>query len=126
MALARDLKAVGRRAASPIEVAERWTKQHPDLALDWLGRQVQACIYRLNGAAPESVTGIVDESVLQRMDSRNLFCYLDVINRLRGQASGSYNLQLTLEGLLIDWTEGLVHCRAQDGDSGLWPLAGAR
>jgi DNA polymerase III subunit delta' len=126
MALARDLKALGRRAASPIEVAERWTKQYPELALDWLGRQVQACIFRLNGGAPESVASIVDESVLQRMDSRNLFCYLDVINRLRGQASGSYNLQLTLEGLLIDWTEGLVHCRAQEGDSGLWPLAGAR
>ena len=41
------------------------------------------------------------------MDTRNLFCYLDIINRLRGQPGGSYNVQLTLEGLLIDWVDGL-------------------
>jgi hypothetical protein len=40
------------------------------------------------------------------MDSRNLFCYLDQINLLRAQAGGSYNVQLALEGLLIDWATG--------------------
>ena len=42
------------------------------------------------------------------MDSRNLFCYLDIINRLRGQPKGSYNVQLTFESLLIDWADGLA------------------
>jgi hypothetical protein len=42
------------------------------------------------------------------MDRRNLFCYLDRINRLRGQPKGSYNVQLTLETLLIDWADGLA------------------
>ena len=50
----------------------------------------------------------IDESVLKRMDTRNLFCYLDIINRLRGQPKGSFNVQLTLETLLIDWAEGLA------------------
>ena len=48
--------------------------------------------------------------MLQRMDRRNLFCYLDIINKLRGQAAGSFNVQLTLEGLLIDWSTGLRDC----------------
>ncbi|MEQ8206392.1 MAG: DNA polymerase III subunit delta', partial [Woeseia sp.] len=37
-ALGRDLKALANRAVSPIDVAERWSKQSPTLALDWLGR----------------------------------------------------------------------------------------
>jgi len=45
--------------------------------------------------------------VLQRIDRRNLFCYLDGINRLRGQPAGSYNVQLTFESLLIDWALGI-------------------
>lgn len=124
--LGRDLKALSSRAASPIEVAERWTKQYPDLALDWLGRQVQTCIFRLCGQGPDEAGSNIDDFVLQRMDSRNLFCYLDMINRLRGQAGGSYNLQLTLEGLLIDWSEGLVNCRGRESDRGLWPLTASR
>ena len=47
--------------------------------------------------------------MLKRMDRRNLFCYLDTINRLRGQPAGSYNVQLTLESLLIDWANGLAN-----------------
>ena len=41
------------------------------------------------------------------MDSRKLFCYLDDINRLRAQPGGTFNVQLALEGLLIDWATGL-------------------
>ncbi|MCB1845284.1 MAG: hypothetical protein KDI09_20115 [Halioglobus sp.] len=124
--LSRDLKELCSRAASPIDVAERWHRQYPDLALDWLGRQVQACILRLNGQDRFATDSSIGDSVLQRMDSRNLFCYLDTINRLRGQASGSYNLQLTLEGLLIDWAEGLANCRGRESDSGPWPLTASR
>lgn len=120
-AMTRDLGMLAALRASPIEVAERWTKQYPDLALDALGRQVQRCIRRRAGGGGAETA--VDDSVLQRMDSRNLFCYLDIINRLRGQSSGSFNLQLTLEGLLIDWAEGLQHCREPEGEGSLWPPA---
>ena len=44
------------------------------------------------------------------MDTRNLLCYLDIINGLRAQPGGSWNVQVTLEGLLIDWAGGLVEC----------------
>ena len=56
-------------------------------------------------AAPEGQA--IPQSVLQRMDFGNLFCYLDSINRLRCQSTGSFNVQLALEGLLIDWSTGL-------------------
>ena len=61
-----------------------------------------------SGGAQTPATPAIDESVLKRMDTRNLFCYLDIINRLRGQPKGSFNVQLTLETLLIDWSEGLA------------------
>ena len=89
----REFAEVARGGASPLDVADRWARLEPRFVLDWLARQVQQII--------------VDESVQQRMDRRNLFCYLDIINRLRGQPKGSYNVQLTLETLLIDWAEGL-------------------
>jgi hypothetical protein len=57
--------------------------------------------------------------VLKRMDRRNLFCYLDIINRLRGQPAGSFNVQLTLESLLIDWAGDLLDC---NNSSNLPPL----
>ena len=108
--LARDLNALGREEASAIEVAARWSKLAPGLVLDWLARQVELAIVASSAGRESGVGLVIEESVLQRMDRRNLFCYLDIINRLRGQAAGSFNVQLTLEGLLIDWSEGLREC----------------
>jgi DNA polymerase-3 subunit delta' len=88
--MSRELGAVGSGKLSPIEVAERWSK------------------LELAGGRDRAPGLAIDESVLKRMDRRNLFCYLDRINRLRGQPRGSYNVQLTLESLLIDWAEGLA------------------
>jgi DNA polymerase-3 subunit delta' len=99
-ALLREWTGVGNGTASPVETAKAWAKLEPGIVLEWLARQVQA-------AAARSVTGAGPaDSVRQHMDSRNLFCYLDQINLLRAQAGGSYNVQLALEGLLIDWATG--------------------
>jgi DNA polymerase-3 subunit delta' len=107
-AMTRDFAAVGRGQASPLEVAARWAKLEPPFVLDWLARHVQQAILKASGG-PQTVASLaIDESVLRRMDRRNLFCYLDIINRLRGQPKGSYNVQLTFESLLIDWAEGLA------------------
>ncbi len=112
--LARDLNALGRSGGSAVEVAARWSKLEPRMVLNWLAQQVKLAIL-CACAGRESAPGLaIDESVLRRMDRRNLFCYLDIINGLRGQPRGSFNVQLTLEGLLIDWAEGLQHC-LQDG-----------
>ncbi len=105
--MARDFQAVASGQASPVEIAAVWAKQDVGFVLEWLAREVQ-------GAARSRVSGVnsgssaaIGDSVLQRMDSRNLFCYLDIINRLRGRPGGSFNVQLTLESLLIDWATGL-------------------
>ncbi len=104
--LRRDLARVGSGDASPVAVAASWSKLEPAFVLEWLARELQSGL-RLLTAGPGTSLGGTLESVLRRMDSRKLFCYLDHINRLRGQASGSFNVQLALEGLLIDWATGL-------------------
>jgi hypothetical protein len=105
--MAKEFAALPERNASPLEVAGRWAKHEPAFVLNWLCRQVQLSILRVFGGLAASPGGSVSDSVLQRIDRRNLFCYLDVINKLRGQPAGSYNVQLTLESLLIDWADGL-------------------
>ena len=109
-AMARDLAGLARGQASAVAVAARWSKLPTRLVLDWLAQQVKNGILAVS-AGRETAAGLaIEESVLQRMDRRNLFCYLDIINRLRGQSAGSFNVQLTLEGLLIDWASGLRDC----------------
>jgi len=106
--MSRELTGIGSRQLSPIEVAERWSKLEPGFVLDWLARQLRQAALALAGGRDRAPGLTIDESVLKRMDRRNLFCYLDRINRLRGQPKGSYNVQLTLETLLIDWADGLA------------------
>ncbi len=105
--MARDLNALGHGSGSAVEVAVRWKKIDAGFVLNWLAQQLKLALIA-SSAGRERAPGLtIDDSVLRRMDRRNLFCYLDIINRLRGQPSGSFNVQLTLEGLLIDWADGL-------------------
>ncbi len=108
--MARDLELLGKGRGSAVETAARWAKLDPGFVLNWLSQQIKLAVLATS-AGREVADGLaIDDSVLRRMDRRNLFCYLDIINRLRGQPGGSYNVQLTLEGLLIDWATGLRDC----------------
>ncbi len=109
-ALGNDLQVLGSRRGSAIEVAGRWAKLDPTFVLNYLSQQVKLAVLAKNSGRKHSAGLAIDDSVLRRMDSRNLFCYLDIINRLRGQPAGSWNVQLTFEGLLIDWATGLANC----------------
>jgi len=106
-AMASDFAAVAEGRAAPLQIAAKWAKHEPEFVLGWISRQIQTCILRVTGGAPAGVSAVVGDSVLGRIDRRNLFCYLDIINRLRGQPAGSFNVQLTLECLLIDWAGSL-------------------
>ncbi len=112
--LSRDWTRLGEGRASPIDVAGSWAKYEAGIVLEWLARQIQAAASMAVASAHSADNAPTGESVLQRMDSRKLFCYLDQINRLRAQPGGSYNTQLALEGLLIDWVTGL----RDGGDAG--------
>jgi DNA polymerase III subunit delta' len=118
-ALRRDFAAIGSGSASPIDVAEAWAKLETPFVLEWLARQVQAVARALMAGDRPGPLGAASDSVLQRMDRRNLFCYLDLINRLRAQPGGSFNAQLALEGLLIDWATGLRGVRTDLPGTGL-------
>jgi DNA polymerase-3 subunit delta' len=108
--MSRDLQVLADGKGSPIEIAARWAKLDPGFVLNWLSQQVKLAVLATS-AGRETADGLaIDDSVLRRMDRRNLFCYLDIINRLRGQPGGSYNVQLSFEGLLIDWANGLKDC----------------
>ncbi len=106
-AMAAELRAVAEGGAAPLPIAAKWAKMEPEFVLGWLARQIQVCISRTSNGITTSVAAVIDDSLLGRMDRRNLFCYLDIINRLRGQPAGSFNVQLTLECLLIDWSQRL-------------------
>lgn len=109
-AMGRDFQVLGKGKGSVVEVAARWAKLDTGFVLNWLAQQIKLAVLA-NSAGRETAEGLaIDDSVLRRMDRRNLFCYLDIINRLRGQPGGSYNVQLTFEGLLIDWASGLKDC----------------
>ena len=109
-AMGRDLQVLGQGRGSPIEVAARWAKLDTRFVFNWLAQQIKLAVLA-NSVGRDAAAGLaIDDSVLRRMDRRNLFCYLDIINRLRGQPGGSYNVQLTIEGLLIDWASGLMDC----------------
>ncbi len=109
-AMSRDFAALSDKKAAPLDVAAKWAKYEPQFVLDWLCREVQNCIVGVTGAGLPAADRAVGDSVLKRMDMRNMFCYLDIINRLRGQPAGSFNVQLTLECLMIDWAGDLLDC----------------
>lgn len=125
-AMGRELAGLAERRLSPVEVAARWAGLEPDFVLGWLGRQVQQTIRRRQDRRATGQSPAVPESVLARMDSRNLFCYLDTINWLSGQPAGTFNLQLALESLLIDWASGLVDYRNKFSPGGLLPVPRGR
>lgn len=110
-AMTRDFVALAKGAGSALDVAATWSKIEPLFVLDWLARQVRLAILAHSGGRDRAPGLVVDDSVLHRIDRKNLFCYLDIINRLRGQPSGSWNVQLTFETLLIDWAAGLSDCK---------------
>jgi DNA polymerase-3 subunit delta' len=118
-AMRRDFAAVAGGNSSPVAVAKKWSRIDTPFVLDWLARQIRLVILAAAGGRDKAKGIAVDDSVLKRMDRRNVFCYLDKINRLRGQLGGSYNVQLTLEGLLIDWAEGLRDCDQDEAMDGM-------
>ena len=106
---------------SALELATQWAKLEPAFVLDLIAGQVQTCIKRVQLGDMAVAGSEFPESVTRHIDRRNLFCYLDIINRLRAQAPGSYNLPLTLESLLIEWSGGLKTCRNRFGPGELLP-----
>lgn len=116
--MARDFSAVASGRASPLDIAANWSKLEPGFVLAWLSRTVAGIAKTAIGGVSDGAPIELSDSVRERMDFRNLFCYLDSINRLRGRPPGSFNVQLMLEGLLIDWATGLANAGPDDPATG--------
>ncbi len=117
--LSSEFQSVAERASSPTAIAAKWAKLDTPMVLNWLSNQVQKLIKARSGCEKWAGVLALDNSVLQRMDTRKLICYLDIINRLRASPKGSFNVQLTLERLLIDWADGLKHVGWHENFDGL-------
>ena len=114
-AMARELNAVANRQMSPLVAAKRWAKLSPEFVLDWLCGQVQEAVRNSWNPEHSAFRGTKSHSAGARMDTRDLFCYLDRVNRLRAQSAGSFNAQLAFEDLLADWAQGLVGYEQRQG-----------
>ena len=113
--MTEEFYAIGSGKFGPLDIAAKWSKYEPDFVLAWLSRQVQQLITnKVAGIDPNTTSPSLD-SVTNTVDSRNLFCYLDMINKLKNQPPGSFNLQLTLESLLIDWSQRLESLYVSEG-----------
>jgi DNA polymerase-3 subunit delta' len=124
--MGRDFRELANGKGSVVAVAARWSKFEPAFVLNWLSQQIKLAILAVSAGRETAAGLLIDDSVLRRVDRRNLFCYLDIINRLRGQPGGSYNVQLAFEGLLIDWANGLQDCGLAPPTEGLQLMLAGR
>ncbi len=109
--MSKEWVAIVGGEQSPIDTAQRWARLNTEFVLDWLIRAVRELVDRTSGLVSAGESTGVPDSVLTRIDRRNLFCYLDSVVQLRNQPPGSFNPQLALESLLIEWATGLSDCR---------------
>ncbi len=124
--LATDMLGLLEGRTSALAVSARLAAAHkadPRRVLDGLAIIVQDCVRQASIAGSGARTVNFPESVLRRIDSRNLFCYLDIINGLRNQAPGTFNVALTFDALLTEWAGGLKTCRDSRGPGDILPGA---
>ena len=105
---------------SPIQLAAAWSKEEPDVVLDWLSHFVTALIHEAFESGKSS-RGRGNIALLNKINKLNLFIFLDAIFKLRNQAQGSYNLQMAYESLLVDWSIGLEYCNQDQAKSNRLP-----
>ncbi|MDG2107032.1 MAG: hypothetical protein P8J74_00070 [Woeseiaceae bacterium] len=110
ISMTQDLQKLTNGSASAIEIAARWSKLDTDFVLDWLAQQVNLSILAISVGREFSDGLVIDDSLLKQIKKPNLFIFLDHINILQAKPRGSFNVQLTFEGLLIDLSNRLVDC----------------
>ena len=94
---------------SPLDLALDLSKEDPVFILDWMSNfmcRLIKDIFVSDVSLKEASANFQD-----KLSEPNLFLFLDKLNKLRGQPPGSYNFQMALEGLLIDWHFGLHDLR---------------
>ena len=114
-----DLQNLQKKRVSVIEIASRWSKLETNFVLNWMSEIVMQLIKEKMVGKHTSNKLSIDYSFLDRAQNRDLFNYLENINKLNSKPSGSYNNQLAFEALLIDWSNYLSRCRPPSSLDGM-------
>lgn len=102
----RDLGHLLLGRGDPVQVAAAWMKHDIEAVWLCLSRASEELIRQCRGMEPKrSPLGEISANVRAGVDLQNLFCYQDRLNRLRTRPANSFNLQLTLETLLLSWPQ---------------------
>lgn len=96
----------------PLDFASKLNKEEIDLVFDWM----LFFIYKMikNNYLSTNNTDPTSSNLPSILDSQNLFLFFDKINLIRSKPRGSFNFQLSLEELLIDWRSGLSDMTLSD------------
>jgi hypothetical protein len=109
--LERQLSDIVAGRKDPAAVASDWASQDSTLCLDWLkmwtgylirGRSVGKLDIRLSADRSGALIELIEN-----IDLKILFKYLDDINRSLGLLDTSVNRQGLMEALLLPWAHGL-------------------
>ena len=96
----------------PLDFAAKLNKEEIDLVFDWMLFFIYKTIKNnyLNTVNADEISS----HLTSIMNTQNLFLFFDKINHIRSKPRGSFNFQLSLEELLIDWRSGLSDMTISD------------
>ena len=96
----------------PLDFASKLNKEEIDSVFDWMLFFVYKTIKSsyLNTINTDEISSHLSSN----MNTQNLFLFFDKINLIRSKPRGSFNFQLSLEELLIDWRSGLSDMTLSD------------
>lgn len=104
-----ELRAIGRREADPLQVAENWLKFDTKASLYWLYGWLVDMIRLRSAERPPQVSNPDSAAPLSELASgvplRWLYERLDQTARAAQMLDGSVNAQLLLEDVLLPWAE---------------------
>jgi DNA polymerase-3 subunit delta' len=104
---ARDVDALARRRASPVEVARRWARVDPELCLNWLYQAIAAEL-RGSGESGGPQRGIKSgsgrlQNGTESLNIERAFGDLRKVGELKRLQGRGLNAELQLSGILTRW-----------------------
>jgi len=110
---AADLQAIVAGRKDPLQVAAEWNKTPSSVSLRWLGATVCQLIRERMTERAQTPSNLQTET--KHLPLERLFWYLDEIQMVMGRQDGALNAQLTLDSLLVPWSDHLQSVQAGGG-----------
>jgi len=110
---AADLRAIVAGRKDPLQVAAEWNKNPSWVTLRWLSSTVCLLIRERMTGTDQTASNLQTET--KHLPLERLFWYLDEIQMVMSRQDGTLNPQLTLESLLVPWTDRLQSVQVGGG-----------